>query len=87
MRIFIICTLRQEDYVKKNGMAGHVACIGWKRNACKLVVGSPEEKRLLRRPKQWWDDNIKIYSLGIGLGGLVWFGLIGLRMVTGVGPL
>lgn len=56
-------------------------------NSYKLVVGSPEGKRLLRRPKHWWDDSIKIGIRGIGVGGLVWTGLIGLSIVTGVGLL
>jgi hypothetical protein len=29
---------------------GHVACIGEKRNACKVLVGSPGGKRRLGRP-------------------------------------
>jgi hypothetical protein len=56
-------------------------------NSYKLVVGSPEGKILLRRPKHWWDDSIKIGIRGIGVGGLVWTGLIGLSIVTGVGLL
>jgi hypothetical protein len=35
--------------------AGHVACMGEFRNTYKILVGKPEEKRLLRRFK----DNIR----------------------------
>jgi hypothetical protein len=32
-------------------LAGHVARMGEKRNACRIVVGKPEGKRLLGRPR------------------------------------
>jgi hypothetical protein len=35
-------------------LAEHVARMGEKRNACRLLVGKPEEKRLLGRPKRRW---------------------------------
>jgi hypothetical protein len=34
--------------------AGHVARMGEKRNTYRLLVGMPEGKRLLRRPKHRW---------------------------------
>jgi hypothetical protein len=34
---------------------GHIARMGEKRNACKLLVGKPEGKRPLGRPRRcWW---------------------------------
>jgi hypothetical protein len=50
--------------------AGHVARIGEKRNAYRLLVGKPEGKRPLGRPRCRWVDNIKIDLLGIGWGGV-----------------
>jgi hypothetical protein len=41
-------------------LAGHVACMEKKRNACRILVGNPEGKRLLTRPRHRWEDNIKI---------------------------
>jgi hypothetical protein len=41
--------------------AGHVAQIGEKMNACKILVGKPEGKRPLGRPRRRWVDNIKMY--------------------------
>jgi hypothetical protein len=38
----------------------HVACMREMRNAYKIVVGNPEEKRLLGRPRHTWEDNIKM---------------------------
>jgi hypothetical protein len=31
-----------------------------KRNACRILVGKPEGKRQVGRPKRTWMDNIKI---------------------------
>jgi hypothetical protein len=40
--------------------AGHVARMGEKRNAYRILVGMPERKRPLGRPRRRWVDNIKI---------------------------
>jgi hypothetical protein len=40
---------------------GHVANMGEKRNACRILVGKPEGKRPLGRPRRKCMDNIKIY--------------------------
>jgi hypothetical protein len=40
--------------------AGHVARMGETRNAYRLLVGEPEEKRPLGRPRRRWADNIKM---------------------------
>jgi hypothetical protein len=41
-----------------------------KRNAYRLLVGKPEGKRLLGRPRRMWVDNIKMDFLEIGWGGV-----------------
>jgi hypothetical protein len=38
--------------------AGHVAGMGEKRNAYRILVGKPEGKRPLGRPKRRWEDNL-----------------------------
>ncbi|KAJ4446527.1 hypothetical protein ANN_13223 [Periplaneta americana] len=40
--------------------AGHVARMGESRNACRVLVGRPEGKRPLGRPRRTWEDNIKM---------------------------
>jgi hypothetical protein len=40
--------------------AGHVACMGEMRNACKMLVRKPEGKRPLGRPRRRWEDNIRM---------------------------
>jgi hypothetical protein len=46
---------------------GHVTRTGEKRNVYRLLVGKPEGKRPLGRPKHRWMDNIKMDLLEIGL--------------------
>jgi hypothetical protein len=40
--------------------AGHVACIGENKNAYRILVGKPEGKRPLGRPRHRWEDNIQM---------------------------
>jgi hypothetical protein len=49
-------------------MAGHVARMWEKRNAHRLLVGKPEGKRPLARPRRRWVDNIKKDLGEVGLG-------------------
>jgi hypothetical protein len=40
--------------------AGHVARMGTKRNTFRILVGKPEGKRPVGRPRRSWVGNIKI---------------------------
>jgi hypothetical protein len=53
-------TLDMDVFIKSRRMrwAGHVARMGEKRNMYRLLVGNPEGKRLLGRPRRRWIDNI-----------------------------
>jgi hypothetical protein len=55
--------------------AGHVARMREKRNVYMLLVGKPERKRPLGRPRRKWIDNIKMDLLEIGLSVVDWIGL------------
>jgi hypothetical protein len=46
--------------------AGHVARIGEKRNAYRILVGKPEGKTALGRSRRRWEDNIKMGPREIG---------------------
>jgi hypothetical protein len=48
-------------------LARHVARIGEKRNACRILVGKSEGKIPLGRPRRRWVDNIKMDLREIGL--------------------
>jgi hypothetical protein len=49
--------------------------MGEKRNMYGLLVGKPEGKRPLGRPRCRWIDNIKMDLLEIELGVVGWIGL------------
>jgi hypothetical protein len=44
----------------------HVACVGKRRGAYKILVGKPEGKRPLGRPKRRWEDDIKMDLKEVG---------------------
>jgi hypothetical protein len=49
--------------------------MGEKRNMYRLLVGKPEGKRPLGRPRSRWIHNIKMDLLEIGSDALDWLGL------------
>jgi hypothetical protein len=55
--------------------AGHVARMGEKRNVYGLLVGKPEGKRPLGRPRCRWIDNIEMDLLEIRFSVVDWIGL------------
>jgi hypothetical protein len=55
--------------------AGNIARIREKRNAHRLLVGKPEGKRLLGRPRRRWVDNIRMDLGEVGWGDVDWIGL------------
>ena len=64
---------------------GHVARMEERRGVYRVLVGKPEGKRLLGRPRRRWEDNIKMDLQEVGCG--VWTGLIWLRIGAGGGHL
>jgi hypothetical protein len=51
-------------------MAGHVACMGVKRNAYRVLMAKPEGKRPLGWPRHRSVDNIKVSLRETGWGGM-----------------
>jgi hypothetical protein len=49
--------------------------MGEKRNVYRSLVGTPEGKRPLGRPRRTWMDNIKMDLLEIGVSVVDWIGL------------
>jgi hypothetical protein len=49
--------------------------MGEKRNVYKVLVGKPEGKRPLGRPRRRWEDGIRMDLGEIGLGGVDWIRL------------
>jgi len=50
--------------------AGHVARMGERIGLLRVLVGNPEGKKPLGRPKSRWEDNIKIELQEVGCGGM-----------------
>jgi hypothetical protein len=46
--------------------AGHVELMGEGRGAYRLLVGRPEGRRPIGRPRRRWEDNIKMYLQEVG---------------------
>jgi hypothetical protein len=57
------------------GWAGHVARMGEGRSVYRVLVGRPEDKRPLGRPRRRWEDNIKMDLREIGVDGANWIWL------------
>jgi hypothetical protein len=55
--------------------AKHVARMGEERKVYKVLVGKPEGKRQLGRPRHRWEDGIRMDLREIGLGGVDWIRL------------
>jgi hypothetical protein len=54
---------------------GHVARMGPKRNAFRILVGKPERKRPLGRSRHSWEDYNKMVLRKIGWGVTDWIDL------------
>ena len=52
--------------------AGHVARMGEGRGMYRVLVGKPEGKSPLGRPRRRWEDNIKMDLQEVGCGGMGW---------------
>jgi hypothetical protein len=55
--------------------AGHVERMGEGRGVCRVLVGSPESKRPMGRPRRRWEDNIKMDLREIGIDVANWIRL------------
>ena len=55
--------------------AGHVARMGEERGVYRVLVGKPEGRRPLGRPRHRWVDNIRMDLQEVGCGNVDWIGL------------
>jgi len=54
--------------------AGHVASMDKERGVYRVLVGKPEGKRPLGRPRRRWVDNIRMDLQEVGYGYIDWIG-------------
>ena len=66
-----------ERVIKSRSMrwAGHVARMGEERRVYRVLVGKPEGKRPLGRPRRRWVDNVRMDLQELGCGHMDWIGL------------
>ena len=57
-------------------MGGACSTMGKRRDVYRVLVGKPEGKRPLGRPRRRWEDNIKMDLQEVGCGGMDWIGLV-----------
>jgi hypothetical protein len=81
LRIDELCSLYSSQNIvrviksRRMRWAGHVARMGRGRGAYRVLVGRPEGKRPLGRPRRRWEDNIKMDLREIGIDGANWIQL------------
>ena len=63
------------DKIEKNEMGGACSAYQGGEGVCRVLVGKPEGKRPLGRPRRRWDDNIKMDLQEVGCGGMDWIEL------------
>ena len=52
--------------------AGHVAHLAERSDVFRVLVGKPEGKKPLGRPRHRWHDNIKMDLQSVGCDGMDW---------------
>jgi hypothetical protein len=75
MRSFMICNLTHYcagDEIEKNEMGGAYSAYGEGRGMYRVLVGKPEGKTPLGRPKHRWEEIIKMDFEGVGCVGMDW---------------
>jgi hypothetical protein len=61
---------------RRMSWAGHAARMGERRNAYRILVGKPEGKRPLGRPRRRWVDKIKMDLREEGWDSRDWIDLV-----------
>ena len=60
---------------RRMSWAGHVARMGEEMGVYRVLVGKPEGRRPLVRPRRRWVDNIRMDFQEVGCGYMNWIGL------------
>ena len=80
LRFHLSTALRHTGGVEVDGLGGgrwggHVARMGEERGVYRVLVGKPEGRRPLVRPRRRWVDNIRTDLQEVGCGYMDWIGL------------
>ena len=70
----LYCSPNTVRLIKSGRMiwAWHVACMGERGGVYRVLVGKPEGKRALGRPRRRWEDNIEMNLQEVGCGDMDW---------------
>ena len=60
---------------RRMGWAGHVALMGEEMGVYRVLLGKPEGRRPMGRPRRRWMDNISMDLQEVGCGYVDWIGL------------
>ena len=74
----MICTLHQNcssAKIAKNEMGGACNAMGKMRGVYRVLVGEPEGKRPIEKPRRRWENNNKMLHKEVGCGGTDWIEL------------
>ena len=63
------------DKIEKNEMDWACGAYGWGEGVYRVLLGKPEGRRPLGRPRRRWVDNIRIDLQEVGCGYMDWIGL------------
>jgi hypothetical protein len=62
--------------IEENEIGGAWSADGEERGVYRVLVGKPEGKRPLGRPRRRWEDNIRMDLQEVGCGGMGWIELV-----------
>ena len=74
---YLYCSPNVVWVIKSRRMrwSGHVACMGDERGVYRVLVGKPEGRRPMGRPRRRWVDNIRMDLQEVGCRFMDWIGL------------
>ena len=70
--VFVAFSIVRVIKARRIRWAGHVVRMGDRRGVYMVLVGKPEGKRPLGRPRRRWEDNIKMDLQEVGCGDMDW---------------
>jgi hypothetical protein len=73
--LYVLPNLVQVIKSRRMRWAGNVSRMVERRGVYRVLVGKPEGKRPLGRPRRRWEDNIKMDAEEVGCGGMDWIDL------------
>ena len=65
--LYSLPSIVREVKSRRMRWAGHMACMGEGRGVHRVLVGKPEGKRSLGRPRRRWEDNINTFTAIVDL--------------------